>query len=235
MFNSNNYYAFAGEITTNSLGEPELLCNNYGVEFSEARAYVNLHDLDLLEKSIYRLFPEKKRGVMVVQATELNYGSLIVTCRVDHRIADAYSANLFFVSWAESARSMPISIVPSFRRSLLSSRHPPKHSPSMDELYMPLPSVSSPPKPKRNPDSDSDLDEFVSRVFYIEASKIDEIQCLASSEYSRVTKLEAFCAFLWKLTAKTKQKSGGARKAALGIVIDGRTRLGDNGVNNMGS
>ncbi|RVW75002.1 hypothetical protein CK203_053677 [Vitis vinifera] len=42
-----SYYAFAGEVVSNSVGEPELLCNNRGVDFTEAYADVQLQDLNL--------------------------------------------------------------------------------------------------------------------------------------------------------------------------------------------
>ena len=40
------YYVFAGEMISNSSGEPELLCNNHGVEFIEAIANIGLAELD---------------------------------------------------------------------------------------------------------------------------------------------------------------------------------------------
>lgn len=40
------YYAFAGRMVSNTSGEPELLCNNQGVEFVEACANIGLAELD---------------------------------------------------------------------------------------------------------------------------------------------------------------------------------------------
>ena len=64
------YYAFAGEILSNSLGEAELLCNNRGVDFLEAYADVKLQDLNLYnpDESIEgKLAPTRKHGVLSVQ------------------------------------------------------------------------------------------------------------------------------------------------------------------------
>ncbi|XP_019057750.1 PREDICTED: agmatine coumaroyltransferase-1-like [Tarenaya hassleriana] len=212
-----HYHAFSGELTSDSLGQLQLLCNDHGVHFSQAYASVDLRHLNL-----HMLVPDKQGGVLSVQATELSCGSVIVSCRVDHRVADAYSTNMFLVSWAESARSAPPSVFPSFRRSLLSPRFPLKLDPSLEELYFPLSSVSPLNQP---PKSDSD-DKIVSRLFYVKAQKVEEIQRLASSEKSgRVTKLEAMSAVLWKLAAKTEQMSGRRKRTMLGVVVDGRTRL----------
>ena len=67
-----SYYAFAGEVVSNSVGEPELLCNNRGVDFTEAYADVQLQDLNLYnpDDSIEgKLVPKKKNGVLSVQVT----------------------------------------------------------------------------------------------------------------------------------------------------------------------
>ncbi|KAF4383563.1 hypothetical protein F8388_014063 [Cannabis sativa] len=54
--------------------------------------------------------------------TELKCGGIVVACTFDHRIVDAYSANMFFISWVQMAQSKRLSLRPSFRRSLLNPR-----------------------------------------------------------------------------------------------------------------
>jgi len=70
-----SYYAFAGEMVTNSMGEPELLCNNRGVDFVEVVAEVELQSLNLHkpEETIEgKLVPKKKHGVLAVQVNFFN-------------------------------------------------------------------------------------------------------------------------------------------------------------------
>ncbi|KAK6133409.1 hypothetical protein DH2020_032873 [Rehmannia glutinosa] len=132
-----SYYAFAGELVKNSAGEPELLCNNGGVDFCEAFADVELEELDLYnpDESVEgKLVPVRNRGVLAVQVTQLNGGGLVVACTFAHQVADAYSANMFLVSWAEMAQSQPLSQPPSFRRSLLLPRRPGAYHHSVDEM-----------------------------------------------------------------------------------------------------
>nr|DAD38693.1 TPA_asm: hypothetical protein HUJ06_013015 [Nelumbo nucifera] len=59
-----SYYAFAGEVVTNSVGEPEILCNNRGVDFIEAYADVDLHDIQLYnpDATVEGKFVPKKKG-----------------------------------------------------------------------------------------------------------------------------------------------------------------------------
>src|SRR5262245_29517370 len=97
------------------------------------------------------------------QVTELQCGGLVVACTFDHRIADAFSANMFLVAWAEIAREKQISILPTFERSLLRPRLSGHYDASIDNMYMPL-STLTPPK---NPD-----DLTVSRIYCIDADSI---------------------------------------------------------------
>ncbi|XP_039052493.1 coniferyl alcohol acyltransferase-like [Hibiscus syriacus] len=219
-----SYYAFAGEVVTNTVGEPELLCNNRGVDFVEAYADVELRNLDLHnpdETIEGKLVPKKKHGVLSVQATELRCGGTVVACTFDHRIADAYSANMFLVSWSEMARSKSMSSVPSFRRSLMNPRYPGRIDVSLDRMYVP---ISSLPPPKRHLDQPTDT--LISRIYYVASEKLNDLQSLACSDGYKRTKLESFSAFLWKMVALLAAKDG-FKFTKMGIVVDGRVRLGE--------
>ncbi|GFY87696.1 HXXXD-type acyl-transferase family protein [Actinidia rufa] len=217
-----SYYVFGGEIVHNSVGEPELLCNNRGVDFMEAYADVEIQGLNFYnpDESIEgKLVPKKKKGVLCVQATELRCGALVVACAFDHRVADAYSTNMFLVSWAEMAQGKQQSLIPSFRRSLLYPRRPGSYDLSINDMYVPISSLP-PPKP-HHPNSN----QLTSRIYYIEADQLSRLQSLASIMGPTKTKLEAFCAFLWKLVAFGESASHSISK--IGVVVDGRTRLGE--------
>jgi hypothetical protein len=69
-----SHYAFASEVVQNSVGEPELLCNNRGVDFVEAFAEVDLKDLNLYNPDDTvegKLVPEKKHGIFAVQVCHI--------------------------------------------------------------------------------------------------------------------------------------------------------------------
>ncbi|CAE5959083.1 unnamed protein product [Arabidopsis arenosa] len=224
-----SYYAFAGELVKNSAGEPEILCNNRGVDFLEALADVELRELNLHDpdESIAKLVPKKKHGVLAIQVTQLKCGSIVVGCTFDHQIADAFSMNMFLVSWAEISRSdVPISSVPSFRRSMLNPRRPLIIDSSIDKMYMPVTSLPLPQETTNDPDN-----ILTSRIYYIKANALEDLQSLASSSsskngYSQRTKLESFSAFLWKLVAKhAGRELVSNKKSKMGIVVDGRRRL----------
>lgn len=69
------FYPLAGEIVRNSAGEPEIHCNNRGVEFIEAAADVELRELNFYnpgESIEGKLMPNKKHGVLAIQVNSLN-------------------------------------------------------------------------------------------------------------------------------------------------------------------
>lgn len=71
-----SFYPFAGEVVANSAGEPELLCNNRGVDFVEADADVDLTSLNLYNPDLSiegNLVPTKKHGVLAVQVTLIHF------------------------------------------------------------------------------------------------------------------------------------------------------------------
>ncbi|XP_071701464.1 coniferyl alcohol acyltransferase-like [Rutidosis leptorrhynchoides] len=208
------YYPFAGEVVQNSLGEPEVLCNNRGVDFILAHADMELKNIDLYnpDESVERkLVPIKKQGVVTVQVTELNCGGLVIGCSFDHRVADAYSINMFLTAWAEYTQLKPMSRHPSFRRSMLNPRRPPIMNTSYDNLFVPISSLPPPTSylPASNP--------LISRIYYIESKDIDDLQMS-----SKKSKIVSFIAYLWKIIAECDD---GFDTCKMGVVVDGRERL----------
>ncbi|CAH1434325.1 unnamed protein product [Lactuca virosa] len=215
------FYPLAGEIVQNNQGEPELLCNNSGVEFVHAHADIELKDLDFHrpDDSIKgKLVPKINRGVLSVQVTELNCGSIIISCSIDHRVADGQSLNMFLVSWAEIARMKQITNIPSFRTSILNPRKPPAYDTIVDNLYLPISFLPPPP---------SFQDTLYSRMYYITAESINRIQSQASSMETRRSKLQSFTAFLWKLLAHGGDDNVNTN-SRMGIVVNGRQFLTEN-------
>ncbi|KAM0031366.1 putative alcohol O-acetyltransferase [Helianthus debilis subsp. tardiflorus] len=212
------YYPLAGEIVQNSQGEPEVMCNNSGVEFVHAHADVELKDLDFYhpDHSVKgKLVPSINRGLLSVQVTELKCGSMIVSCAFNHQLSDAYSLNMFLVAWAKHARLEKMSNLPSFRPSILNPRHPPHYETSLDNLYIPITSLPPP----------SSFEEPLnSRMYYVRAESIKRIQSEASTKEAKRSKLLSFTAYLWKLLADGNNDVG-STLSRMGVVVDGRRFL----------
>ncbi|KAL0321176.1 UNVERIFIED_CONTAM: hypothetical protein Sradi_5379100 [Sesamum radiatum] len=167
-----------------------------------------------------------------MKATQLKCGGLVVACTFSHQVADAYSANMFLVSWAEMAQFKPLSQPPSFRRSLLLPRRPGHYELSVENMYVPISAI---PPPEDEPE-DAHRAAVISRIYYIKADIVNELQALANidkntmdnnaSKGNKRTKLESFCGFLWKMIVSGND-SAGDNCCRLGIVVDGRSRLID--------
>ncbi|KAK4368350.1 hypothetical protein RND71_012142 [Anisodus tanguticus] len=214
-----SYYAFSGEIVQNSAREPEVLCNNSGVYFTEAFADVGLKEINFYnpDESIEgKLVPKKKHGVLAVQVTQLTCGGIVVGCTFDHRVADAYSANLFLVSWSELAQSKPLTQLPSFRRLSLFPRRPGYYDASIDDLYVPIPGL-----PTIKPETLNPNDQVISRIYYVSGDKIEHLQSLANCHDQKGKKFQR---------SKLEETSS-FKNFRFGIVVDGRTRLISNGDN----
>ncbi|GLJ35066.1 hypothetical protein SUGI_0705580 [Cryptomeria japonica] len=131
-----SYYVFAGRLVTDSISLPKLHCNSKGVLMTQAYAAAPLSTLDLYnpDESVEgKLVPllskpseEDCLPVFAVQVTEFSCGGIVVGCTFDHRIADAYSANMLFTSWAKISRNdSTVSPNPTFSRSKLCPRDSP--------------------------------------------------------------------------------------------------------------
>ncbi|KAL1822253.1 hypothetical protein ACET3Z_009031 [Daucus carota] len=229
-----SFYSLAGEVVLNNEGEPEILCNNRGVDFVQAIAdrelrRLNLHKLDV---SVYaNFFPVKKRGVLSVQVTEMKCGGLVIGCSFDHRVADAHSITKFLVAWADMTRSNhskdhKIASVssPDYCRSLLEPRNPIHPDPALNNMYMLVEdaSVDSPQAPP--------VFHLQSRIYKINACQLQHLQSLAGPNR---TKFEAFSALLWKLLAKAATED--KKRCKLGIVVDGRDYLNKSMENYFGN
>lgn len=213
------YYPLAGEVASNSAGEPEILCNNRGVDLTVAYADVELRELNLYDPDDSveaKLVPKKKNGIVSIQVTELRCGGVVVGCMFDHRVADAYSFNMFMSAWADTALGQPISRMPSFRRSLLSSRplFPSNPlDPLFDRLFAPL-SLCPPPNPLIT------FSAPVNRIYYVTATDIARLQQIAGNSRS---KLVCFTAYLWQILARSANQ--GEKSCSIGMVVDGRSRM----------
>ncbi|KAK8962943.1 hypothetical protein KSP40_PGU005803 [Platanthera guangdongensis] len=97
---------------------------------------------------------------------------MVLGCTCDHRVANAYSFNMFLLAWAGTAVGTPISPLPNFLRFLLSPRNPDHHQPSFDRLFIP---ASHLPLHNHQPSS-----ETLNRIYYITAASILRLQNLTT-------------------------------------------------------
>lgn len=238
-----SFYPFAGRLVTNTHGEPELLCNNEGAGFTQAYADAELEFVDFSRPDVSvegKLVPARvsdhpaKEGggllpLLCVQVTSFRCGGVVVGCTFDHRVADAYSANMFFTVWSDISRKVLPVLTPTFRRSHLNPRRPYHYAPSIDDLYVKLSSISLQNDQTSSGESESrpPPPPLASKIYYLEAQKIEELQVLASGNGKSRSKLEVFCSYLWRLVAATVENKTNCK---MGVVVDGRSPLRTRGL-----
>ncbi|GLJ20274.1 hypothetical protein SUGI_0368210 [Cryptomeria japonica] len=102
-----SFDALAGRLVSNGVGETELVCNNKGAEFLKAYALTSLTQVEfynpiavvgnkLVPPTLAKDFQGNGTPVFAVQVTEFSCGGIVVGCTFDHRVADAFSVNMFF-------------------------------------------------------------------------------------------------------------------------------------------
>ncbi|CAO2839569.1 unnamed protein product [Amaranthus hypochondriacus] len=235
-----HFYVFSSQVIRNSNGDPEIKCDNQGVEFIEAYSDLQLIQLDLYDSHQTvkpNLLSNNNSRVFSIKVTEMKCGGIIIGCKFDHRIADAYSTNMFLLSWAETSNSKPISTIPSFTKSLLNPRNPCSYNPTLNDMYIPIPSLPSKNSIKDHSSTNHTQNEpLKSRIYNVNAHEIINLQ-----SQTKGTKLESFSAFLWKLISahtskmyaeisKNDEQAIITKTCKMGIVVDGRTRLGRDGL-----
>ncbi|KAK9063787.1 hypothetical protein SSX86_017659 [Deinandra increscens subsp. villosa] len=226
------FYPLAGEIVPNFAGEPEILCNYKGVEFTEATSDVELWELDFHnhdENVGKKLVPEKHHGVLAVQVTMLKCGGMVIGCLFDHRVVDGYSINMFTASWANMTRSQPPSLIPNFDRSNLKPRSSKRYTPTVANMFLPLSKLTSPQGENNRDQADIlDQDSVISRIYYMEGEEITRLKLLASENGRRRSKMESFASFLWKITGSFLEDSGRTGYMCnIAIPVDGRRKLSE--------
>ncbi|GLJ20290.1 hypothetical protein SUGI_0368420 [Cryptomeria japonica] len=224
-----SFDAFSGRLVTNGFGEKELVCNNKGVEFAKAYALTSLDQVEfynpfeavggkLVPLSLSKDSQGNSTPVFAVQVTEFSCGGIVVGCTFDHRVADAFSANMFFTHWSNISRNETIeSITPSFTRSILVPRDPPNCCSEIDKMYMKLQPLPQPIKQIPEPAK-------ASRIYYLSAKDIEKLQLSANEHGNNYSKLEAFSAYFWKLSIQGREINN-TINCNIRIAIDGRSRL----------
>ncbi|CAI0457821.1 unnamed protein product [Linum tenue] len=133
-----HYHPLAGRLVTTTADEGRLAvdCTGEGVLFVEAEANCSMGSIDFSKpdaetrgklvyeipgvKSIFQIPP------LMIQVTKFKCGGFVLGISFNHVLADGQAAAEFIVSWAETARGLPISVPPFLDRTILKARTPPK-------------------------------------------------------------------------------------------------------------
>ncbi|KAF8389346.1 hypothetical protein HHK36_026040 [Tetracentron sinense] len=225
-----HYFPFSGRIVPNAItAEPEILCNNEGVEVIEAHASIDLASLDFydLSQSLQKnLVPFQHEIPLRLQITNYTCGGFSLSWSFDHSLADATAFYHFLRSWSEVANNKPISKYPDHLRSIFQPRSTLSYGPSLDRNFCKCTIEEFLNVPRT-------IDVSLKRLYYIEAADVESLQERASLDGRKRTKIEAFSAYLWKVFATVIEDSD--TKCKMGWLVEGRRRISQSMSNLIGN
>ncbi|ONK80059.1 uncharacterized protein A4U43_C01F13380 [Asparagus officinalis] len=216
---------FAGEISQDSSGEPEVLCNNKGVRLIEASTNISLFKLDFYEQnnSIQKIILKfDNKYPLSVQITSYTCGGFSISWCFDHLLADASGFIKFLSVWCEIAQTKKL--LPSMEfnneRHFLRPRTPLMCSERIDRIF----TVCNTGDAFKMPEGCA----TERHLYLVKSSTLEKLKQEASSKYGpNRTRTEALSAYLWKMMARTFDKYCKYTRCKMGWAVDGRKWMTD--------
>lgn len=123
----------------------------------------------------------------MVQLTRFKCGGVSLGIANQHHISDGPSCLHFINSWSDLARGQKIGIPPSFDRTLLAARDPPRAQFSHNE-YQPLP-------PFPPPDNTS---ETTFSIFKLTRDQLNALKAKCKEDHEDYTTYEVVAGHVWR-------------------------------------
>ncbi|CAH8381668.1 unnamed protein product [Eruca vesicaria subsp. sativa] len=218
------FYPLAGRINGSFIQ-----CNDEGAVFIEAKVDHLLSEFLKcpVPGSLEPLIPLEAKSreavtwpVLLIQANFFSCGGLVITICVSHKITDATSLAMFIRGWAETAKGLGITLVPSFTAS----------------TFFPPPPDELPLKPM---DHKVEVEEMkcVTKRFVFDTLKIKKLRDKASSSIVKnPTRVEVVTALFWICANKASRLiSSTTRTSVLLIPVSIRGKLDSLPENTIGN
>ncbi|XP_057425007.1 benzyl alcohol O-benzoyltransferase-like [Lotus japonicus] len=195
------YYPFAGRLREGPGRKLMVDCTAEGVLFIEADADVTLDQFGDPLQPPFPCMEELIQDVpgsegilntplLLIQVTRLNCGGFICAIRLNHTMSDAVGLVQFMSAIGEIARGMSEpTILPVWRRDILSARDPPKVTcthPEYEQVHNIKEIISIP------------IDDMVNRNFFFGSTELASIRSFLPSHQLPCTNFEILTAFFWR-------------------------------------
>ncbi|KAF8409760.1 hypothetical protein HHK36_005839 [Tetracentron sinense] len=221
-----HYYPLAGSLTLSSDGKLIVNCTGEGVPFAEA---ISDYEIEVLGDVTVLNEPSKLRNLVLsfdsatnvtelplltVQVTSFKCGGFVLGIGMNHCMTDLPTLMEFIHSWAEIARGLPLTILPSLDRSILRSRQPAKIEFAHHEFE------------KNEKVFNIQEEQLLYRSFSFNPGKMTllKTKALEDGVINKCTNFTVLSAFLWR--ARTRAlKMDPNQQTKLLIAVDVRSKL----------
>ncbi|KAL3686226.1 hypothetical protein R1sor_004248 [Riccia sorocarpa] len=213
------YHIMAGRLAMNEKEQRlEIDCNRKGAEFTHYKSTLSLSDLGdvtMPNPAFRALVPTKFSASVVyevpllaIQVTTFQDGGYTVGVMMSHTLFDGFAAIDFFMNYSALARGEELVSVPSFDRSPLKSRDPPKIEFPHPELIKQSDMEQTPFTTAESAEKEfvalENTSKHVTKVFPFTPQKIETLKkkALEGGIIKRVSTFEVVAAHIWQTRTK---------------------------------
>ncbi|XP_057459084.1 benzyl alcohol O-benzoyltransferase-like [Lotus japonicus] len=221
------YYPFAGRLKEGPGRKLMVDCTAEGVLFIEADADVTLNQFGdnlqtpfpCMDELLYDVPGSEEMlntPLLLIQVTRLKCGGFIFAIRLNHSMCDATGLVQFLSAVGEIARGMlQPSVLPVWRREILSARDPPRVTcthPEYDEQVPYTTEISTP------------QDDMVNESFFFGPTELATVRSFLPSHKLRCSNFEVITAFIWRCRTIALQPNSDEQVRIL-CIVNARAKL----------
>ncbi|XP_022892060.1 omega-hydroxypalmitate O-feruloyl transferase-like [Olea europaea var. sylvestris] len=223
-----HFYPLAGRLTISPEKKLAVNCTAEGAVFVAAEADCELEDLGDITKpdngmlwQLVHEFPGAENILeippMVAQVTKFKCGGFVIGMCMNHCMLDGIGAMDFFNSWGETARNLPVKVLPFLDRTILKPRNPPQIEFPHHE-FSEIQDISN--------TSQLYKQEIICKSFHFDPEKLENLRkkALEDGNLHKCTRFEALTAFVWKSRSQALKLKPDQQTKLL-FAVDGRSRF----------
>ncbi|TQE12915.1 hypothetical protein C1H46_001561 [Malus baccata] len=223
-----HYYPFAGKLTISTEGKLIVDCTGDGAVFVEAEANCEMEKIGDTTKpdpktlgNLVHDIPGTKNileiPLLTVQVTKFTCGGFALGLCINHCTSDGIAVMEFVNSWSDTARGLPLKVLPFLDRNILKPSNPPKIEFPHDE-FIQIEDISE--------NSKLYEEELLYSAFCFDPKKLEKLKKMAMEDgvLEKCTTFKALSAFVWRARTEALRMRP-EKKTKLLFAVDGRSKL----------
>ncbi|RXH77861.1 hypothetical protein DVH24_039832 [Malus domestica] len=213
-----HYYPFAGKLIISTEGKLIVDCTGDGAVFVEAEANCEMEKIGDTTKPDPKTLGNLVHDIpganileiplLTVQVTKFTCGGFALGLCINHCTSDGIAVMEFINSWNDTARGLPLKVLPFLDRNILKPSNPPK--------------IES----KTSENSKLYEEELLYSAFCFDPKKLEKLKKMAMEDgvLEKCTTFKALSAFVWRARTEALRMKPD-KKTKLLFADDGRSKL----------